>query len=458
MTSQADRISDSRTLLQFRELTFGYGSDVLLRDANFHMSTPGVVALLGPSGVGKSTFLRALARLNDAQPAFWIRGRVELDGADLLQAPISEARRRVRMVMQKARFYTGSVLDNLVDGYVTPGAVREDLEALAWQMLEPCGLREEFQSVLDEEVLSLSIGTHKRLLVARMMMGPDVQCLLVDEPFRDVAVAEEGAVMELLERIAERILVILVTHNKQEARQLSDVVCFMSGSRMIEVTQAEEFFREPRTEAGREFLHSGSSWVPDDGSGPPLRAPAKALRAPREFHWVQMNLLGGVEQPGLRGDLDGHLDGLQQLGVQVLVTLLEQPFEVRKIESRGIMSVHFPIDDMKVPTLAAAEELCARIAGWTEAGRATVVHCKAGLGRTGTILACVLVHQGLSPVKAIDTVRGVKSGYIQSDEQFAFVGEFAPSRGPRAGGDAAGCPVPATALDSHVFEEQLRLL
>ncbi len=433
MTLQADTLSDSRVLLQFRKLTFGYGSDALLRDASFDMSAPGVVALLGPSGVGKSTLLRALARLNDAQPAFWIRGRVELDGVNLLEVPISEARKRVRMVMQKARFYTGSVLDNLVDGYITPGAVREDLEELAWRMLEPCGLREEFQSALDEEVLSLSIGTHKRLLIARMMMGPDVQCLLVDEPLRDVALAEEGAVMELLEGIAERILVIMVTHNKQEARRLSDLVCFMSGNRMVEVTDAEEFFREPRTEAGREFLHSGSSWVPDDESGPPPRAPAKALHMPREFHWVQMNLLGGVEQPGLRGDLDDHLDGLQQLGVQVLVTLLEQPFEVEKIESRGIMSVHFPIDDMKVPTLAGAQELCARIAGWIEEERATVVHCKAGLGRTGTILACVLVRQGLSPVKAIETVRAVQSGYIQSDEQFAFVGEFATFLGERAG-------------------------
>lgn len=279
--------------------------------------------------------------------------------------------------------------------------------------------------------MSLSLGAHKKLLIARLT-AQGAQCLLVDEPLRDVAVAEEEQLMELLHQVAKRQAVVLVTHNKIEARRLCDTICLITGGRVVEVTPAEEFFQEPRTPLGREFLKSGSCWpidlFPTETTVTNARCvpePARSIRPPRDFHWVILGLLGGMQKPGLLGDEDADLEGLRGLGVCVLVTLTEEPFDGDKLARFGLEGEHFPIVDMSVPTLDEALLMCQRISSLIDEQQPAVIHCKAGLGRTGTILACVLVYRGLEAVQAIDRVRMVRPGYIQTDEQLDFISRFA---------------------------------
>ncbi|MDH5642425.1 MAG: hypothetical protein OEY28_14135, partial [Nitrospira sp.] len=341
------------------------------------------------------------------------------------------------LLAQKARLYVGTVLDNVLEGagFHEDRAIEEKRE-WALQAFDAIGLRKQFSSLLDVPVTTLSMAKHKQILMARLL-SKGASCLFVDEPSPDVSVVEEEELLRLVEQLGRRMAVVLVTHNKQEARRVCDVVCLITGGQVIEVTPKEEFFSRPRTELGREFLLSGSCWPIDQVSNteeeacpPPPVAPAlpATVRIPiRDFYWAIPGLLGGMQQPGLLGNVQEDIAALKEFGVAVIVNLTEKPLYTNELEALGLRSVHFPIPDMGVPEFQPSLDLCRRISAWIDLGQCTVLHCRAGLGRTGTIIACVLVYRGQGAIQAIETVRKINPRYIQTDQQLAFVEQFANS-------------------------------
>ena len=150
-----------------------------------------------------------------------------------------------------------------------------------------------------------------------------------------------------------------------------------------------------------------------------------------------MTCAPGAWRPGRHLDSDVRLrEDLAVLAedhrVATLVTLLER-HEIatlgnlsREARRAGVSWLHFPIPDMGVPPRAEpARALVARILRTLERGENVVVHCWAGLGRTGTIVACCLVARGVPPPRAIALTRAARPGAVQRPEQEQFVREFA---------------------------------
>jgi atypical dual specificity phosphatase len=123
--------------------------------------------------------------------------------------------------------------------------------------------------------------------------------------------------------------------------------------------------------------------------------------------------------------VDADLEGLRRLGISVLVTLEEAPAVDPAVLARhGLASIHVPIADMGAPAVERAEQLCREIGRLVAGGAAVAVHCRAGQGRTGTVLAAVLVFEGESAAGAIERVRGVNPRCIQSRPQVEFLSAF----------------------------------
>src|SRR5262249_31553960 len=145
---------------------------------------------------------------------------------------------------------------------------------------------------------------------------------------------------------------------------------------------------------------------------------------PSHFRWVSPSL-AGMARPGLVRGLDRDLAAVAAAGVRLVVSLTENPLPRDEIDRAGLSALHFPVRDMSVPELADTARLGDLIARWIAAGHGgVVVHCHAGLGRTGTILAAQLVHAGRSAGDAIRTVRAAIRHAIQTADQEEFIFRF----------------------------------
>jgi atypical dual specificity phosphatase len=142
------------------------------------------------------------------------------------------------------------------------------------------------------------------------------------------------------------------------------------------------------------------------------------------FSWVIENRLAGVSYPGS----EDALALLGKLGVQALLNLSEAPLPVDLLMKYKFHMEHLPLADFTAPTLEQVERALVIIDGFLAQGLAVAVHCGAGLGRTGTILACYLVSQGSSARDAIEQVRMKRPGSVETPEQEAVIEAYEQSR------------------------------
>lgn len=144
---------------------------------------------------------------------------------------------------------------------------------------------------------------------------------------------------------------------------------------------------------------------------------------PPEFSWVDKPRLAALALP----DADDLL-WLRRNGVDIVISLTEDPLPRRYVNDAGIMAVHLPVPDLEAPTEAQLLRALETIAGAGRSGMGVAVHCTAGKGRTGTVLAAYFVEQGLSAPAAIRKVRDLRRGSIETPEQEEAVAEFARRR------------------------------
>jgi atypical dual specificity phosphatase len=147
------------------------------------------------------------------------------------------------------------------------------------------------------------------------------------------------------------------------------------------------------------------------------------------FYWLIEDVLAGCSRPGANGgNVDGDLDTLRDHGVGALLTLTETALPRGALERHGIEGMHLPVDDFHAPTTAQMLDALAFLDRARAAGTPAAVHCLAGQGRTGTVLAAYLIRGGLDADQAVAGVRAVCPGAVEATPQTVALAEWAAER------------------------------
>lgn len=263
-------MTNANPIIDFQNVTKKFGDHTVLNELNFTVNKGEKVTIIGPSGSGKSTVLRILMTLEDIQG-----GVIYVDGEPLWHeskndqlVPASEShlrhmRKKMGMVFQQFNLFPHmSVLRNVTEAPIhVLGLDKKKATQRAMEYLDLVGLTEHAHKFPSQ----LSGGQQQRVGIARALaMRPNI--MLFDEPTSALDPELVGEVLQVIEHLCTKhdLTILLVTHEMQFARQISDRICFFDQGIIVEDAPAEQLFSAPQHERTKEFLshfmqHNGQS-------------------------------------------------------------------------------------------------------------------------------------------------------------------------------------------------------
>lgn len=425
----------TENILELKDFGVGFGEKIILTAVNLAVPVRGVFVLVGPSGTGKSTLLRTICGLNDANPTLRTWGSAEYAGSKLGEGPLPV------LVAQKTRLLMANVMENIIADLPERRSLNyAQQKDVAIRLLQRCGLS-ELVDHLDQNVVELSLYQQRHLAIARSAAA-NPNLLFTDEPTTGLSDEESYKLLDYILMEAEHRAILVVLHNQQHAHRLGGQIALLAGGWIHEHADTEDFLKNPQTEVGAAFVSTGSCDVPspmakpeelsdearEKYNPPPILEEAKHYVSdgfgPRNFLWLKKGRLAGTPKPGILTDVDFDMTALKRVGITTLVNLMEEAFSRKILTQYDIKGIHFPIKDMDVPTIEETKSFCQKIEEQMAAGEVIAMHCKAGLGRTGTMLASILIWEGMSALKALDKVRCIEPRWVQSEVQVEFLSDF----------------------------------
>jgi phosphate transport system ATP-binding protein len=239
--------------METADLTLSFGAKTVLSSIDMKFPRGTITALIGPTGSGKSTFLRTLNRMNDRVLGFKRDGDASLDGKSIWARDVDllDLRRRVGMLFQRPNPFPMSIEDNVSAGVRAHRIAKgRQLKVVAEQRLREVGLWDAVKDRLGDSPFRLSGGQQQLLCLARALaVGPDV--LLLDEPTSSLDPISTEYVEALLMNLAPALTLVVVTHNLAQARRISERTMFFYEGDLVEHGPTTDIFerpQDPRTE------------------------------------------------------------------------------------------------------------------------------------------------------------------------------------------------------------------
>jgi len=222
----------------FENVTFGYvPGQPVLRGIDLHVTPGQTVAVVGPTGAGKSTLVSLLPRFYDPQ-----EGRVLLDGADVREFTLASLRRQVAMVLQPPLVFPITIGENIAYGRSdAPGGAIERAARLARIHETIARLPQGYDTLVGEQGVTLSEGERQRLTIARAILR-DAPILILDEPTSSVDAETEALIMEGLEQLMAGHTTFIIAHRLSTVRR-ADVILVIRGGQIVEQGSFAELLR-----------------------------------------------------------------------------------------------------------------------------------------------------------------------------------------------------------------------
>jgi len=229
------------------KLNLGFSGRTVLADVNISLKRGSITALIGPTGSGKSTFLRTLNRMNDRVPGFTRSGDVTYDNESLWAPSVDllTLRRRVGMLFQRPNPFPMSIKDNVVSGVKAHRIAKgKQLDVVCERRLTEVGLWDAVKDRLNDSPFRLSGGQQQLLCLARALaVGPDV--LLLDEPTSSLDPITTESIEALIKTMTPALSLIVVTHNLGQALRISNHTMFFYQGALVEHGTTDDVFNRP---------------------------------------------------------------------------------------------------------------------------------------------------------------------------------------------------------------------
>jgi phosphate transport system ATP-binding protein len=243
---------------EVRDLNFYYGDFRALKGIAMPVHERRVTALIGPSGCGKSTFLRCFNRMHDLYAGNRYEGEIVLhpENTNLLARGVDpiEVRMRIGMVFQKPNPFPKSIFENVAYGLRVRGErSRRAIEEKVEQALQEAALWDEVKDRLHRPAYNLSGGQQQRLCIARAL-ATDPELLLFDEPTSALDPIATASIEELMHDLKQRVTILIVTHNMQQAARVSDFTAYMYLGELIEFGVTDDLFIKPKMKQTEDYI------------------------------------------------------------------------------------------------------------------------------------------------------------------------------------------------------------
>jgi phosphate transport system ATP-binding protein len=231
---------------KIHDLNIWFGTTHAIKQVNMEVQSNEILSVIGPSNSGKTTFLRALNRLNELNVNYKITGAVELEREDVRGVEIEELRRKVGMVFALPLPLPLSIFDNVAYGIRIHGEKgKEKIGEKVEETLKQAYLWGEVKDRLSESAFKLSGGQQQRLCIARTLaVGPEV--ILFDEPCSGLDPISTAKVEDAMVKLKEKFTIVLVTNNVKQAARVGDKTAFFLSGELVELNKTDRIFTAPK--------------------------------------------------------------------------------------------------------------------------------------------------------------------------------------------------------------------
>ncbi|MEI6514983.1 MAG: phosphate ABC transporter ATP-binding protein [bacterium] len=240
-----------------RNLRVFQGQEEALRGVNLTIPANKILGIIGPAGAGKTTFLRALNRLNDLSPDTRVEGELLLDGQDIYHPSfdVVALRKRVGMLFALPVALPMSIFENVVYGPRLSGVRnRKRLEEIVERSLKAAFLWDEVKDRLPMSGLRLSGGQQQRLCLARVLAMEELEVILLDEPCSGLDPISTAKIEEALTILKAKYTIILVTNNTKQAARVADDTAFFLNGEMVEYGHTGKIFTVPDDKRTNDYV------------------------------------------------------------------------------------------------------------------------------------------------------------------------------------------------------------